>query len=715
MTNVLLIAGVAAKPGVLAASVRKLRDKGARVYLAAAAESAEPPADVELDGFLAFPEDVAKATPTRAAVHAPPGARVWMHARRQSWLRRQARRADVLVALDAHAVYTVWRLAQRHREADAIYGINSTLKVVDARAQGRPTRPSALTRVANAFPYPRLAAQGIARAVRSAPRSTINTVTAKPIMSSRIGAGLWRTAITLPGIPDKLRVKVAHQLAHGMAWAGSPEGEAQMLASAAGKLRNPRTRARLLGEAATRELAGGLAPRDLDKAVNALLRVADKRYSEGENGLAADLLNRAMTLAFHRVLHIDQLSSPLATDPEGYVAPFRRSAAGAKVVAPLGRVKPAAAAPTDRPLRLLIVTSANDNFLGLIREYYDEHPNVEVRFLDLAATPALKGLTWAARPMLEHRLAGSSTYGDKVEQRIRPHLDWADTVFIDWCVAPAALFTMIDPGTARVIVRLHSYEALSRWPHMMDFSRVDDIVFVAPHIRDLTTTLVPYLRGPDAPRLHILDNAMDLRGFQVEKEPDARFQLGMVGINQVAKDPRWAVEVLRRVRERDDRYRMLLIGGEMSPETSVATAEYLTAFHQDLAELEPSGAVRRFGPTNDVPKALAQIGVILSSSVREGCHCGLMEGAASAAVPVVRDWPFFAGRPNSARTLYPQGWVVGSPEEAAERILATTATEESWREAGAQAAEHALTAWDWSAVRHDFDRLLFNGDQRGVD
>jgi hypothetical protein len=87
-----------------------------------------------------------------------------------------------------------------------------------------------------------------------------------------------------------------------------------------------------------------------------------------------------------------------------------------------------------------------------------------------------------------------------------------------------------------------------------------------------------------------------------------------------------------------------------------------------------------------------------------------MEGAASAAVPVVRDWPFYAGRPNSARTLYPEGWVVGSPEEAAQRILRHTATEEAWQEAGKLAAEHALAVWDWPVVRGHFERLLLESE-----
>jgi hypothetical protein len=98
--------------------------------------------------------------------------------------------------------------------------------------------------------------------------------------------------------------------------------------------------------------------------------------------------------------------------------------------------------------------------------------------------------------------------------------------------------------------------------------------------------------------------------------------------------------------------------------------------------------------------------VIVSSSVRESFHCGLVEGAASGAVPVVRDWPFFAGRPHGARTVFPADWVVATPEEAADRIRALTATEDVWLAAGAAAAEYAMATWDWSVTQTGYDRLL---------
>ena len=100
--------------------------------------------------------------------------------------------------------------------------------------------------------------------------------------------------------------------------------------------------------------------------------------------------------------------------------------------------------------------------------------------------------------------------------------------------------------------------------------------------------------------------------------------------------------------------------------------------------------------------------MILSSSVRESFHCGLVEGAASGALPVVRDWPFFAGKPNGAHTLFPASWLVSRRQEAAERILAATATEEAWRAATSDASDHARTTWGWPVVARAFDDLLLN-------
>ncbi|MEU0988444.1 glycosyltransferase family 1 protein [Streptomyces sp. NPDC005953] len=709
MTDVLFIATAQPQLGVLAGAVQKFRALGASVRMACHFDTRnclEELDRLELDGYQQLPYGIGNLGPLakRRMKKVPHGRRLWLQSRRNPWMRQQGLGAQHLVALDANAVYVVWRLAQYNTTASASFGIAPALRAIEGRTDASaPTKRRAL-------PPPALLASDVRRQAKALPHNILRTATARPVMRSAVGARLWRTALNAPGVPPTMRAALSRQVAEGMRWAGRPGGATLALTTAAGRIEDRKIRTGLLDEAVWAELKKGIAPRTLDRTVRELLAQADEQYQAGDPAAAASTMDRALVLGFHRVVHIDQLSSQLATEPETYAAPVYASTAMQKIIEPRGRKVPAAQAPLDRPLRLLITTSANDNFLKLILKRYENHPDVELRYLDLAASPAMKRISWAGRRMLENRLGGDAFYAEQVEQLMRPHLDWADTVFLDWCVAPAVMLTTIDPGDTRIVVRLHSYEAFTRWPHMVDFSRIDDLVYVADHVQDLTKSLVPQLRGEHAPRLHMLHNAMDLSGFDLPKPAQSRFNIGLIGISQVAKDPLWAVEVLERLREHDERYRLLMVGGDMDPKTSRATKDYLRSFQARIEPLEESGAVLRLGPTDDVPGKLVEIGTILSSSVREGCHVGLMEGAASSAVPVVRDWPFFAGRPHGARTLYPEGWVVDSPEQAAQRILEVTATEESWRTAGKLASEHALAVWDWPRVSRDFDELLLDSD-----
>ena len=72
-------------------------------------------------------------------------------------------------------------------------------------------------------------------------------------------------------------------------------------------------------------------------------------------------------------------------------------------------------------------------------------------------------------------------------------------------------------------------------------------------------------------------------------------------------------------------------------------------------------------------------------------------------MPVVRDWPFFPGAP---RQLFPEEWVVESPEQAAERILAVTADEATWLATGREASRHVIEKWDWEVVKPLYDEFL---------
>jgi glycosyltransferase involved in cell wall biosynthesis len=699
MIKVLVVAnGVPARPHVFVDSLRRLAATGASVSVVGAFPA----------GRLTVPDRLAGVRtlapmPTRLRTRKlTPSESLWLRLRRDTTARRAAARADVIVALDPASVHTVWQLARRHPGADAVLGLTPAIRTVEARAASRVRHAARRLLV-------RVSAVGTtAPAVRGLTarhgRSALRAATGTRVHRIRIGRLVWQVALrTAPG---PARIPLARRVAESLTRAGYPDRAAATLTAAAKRLPRADRRAAFLADIAKRELAHGRSPACLPAAAAAELALADAAHARHDHTEAARSVRRASQLLFHRGAHLDGLESPAAPDPTRFLAPWHASAVGRALATPRGRTT-TAAAPAGRPHRMLFLYNVNGNFLTEIRHRYAHRPHTEVRSLDIRTDDVLRDAATHPVELIEHLLAGSSPYGDRLAAALRPHLDWADTIWVDWCTQTAALLTAVDPGSARIVLRLHSVEAFTEWPHLIDHSRIDDLVYVSEHLRDYTTTAVPRLGGPGAPRSSVLTNAMDLRGYQRPKPDSARFTVGLVGISSVAKDPRWAVQVLRHLRERDDRYRLLLIGGDLSGERSHAGRRYRRRFEADLRDLEPSGAVRRLGATGDVAAALTEVGVILSSSVRESFHCGLVEGAASQAVPVVRDWPYFAGRPTSARTLFPADWVVDSPQAAAERILAVTATGETWRRAGAAAAAHALATWDWQVTAPTYDRLLF--------
>jgi hypothetical protein len=59
-------------------------------------------------------------------------------------------------------------------------------------------------------------------------------------------------------------------------------------------------------------------------------------------------------------------------------------------------------------------------------------------------------------------------------------LNQAQTVFCDWCLGNAVWWSNHTKPGQRLVVRFHAQERFTRYPSMVDFSRVAAVVFVSP-------------------------------------------------------------------------------------------------------------------------------------------------------------------------------------------------------------------------------------------
>ncbi|WP_193605786.1 glycosyltransferase family 4 protein [Nocardioides dongkuii] len=688
MSTVLLLAKLPQPAAVLAETVRSFHARGVRVALSTM--DTDDYAGVGLDEVchLRAEEDGFEPAFWRTVDSGAHSERMWRYVSRHDRTLDLAGEAVLLVALDGGAVYTVWELAQRHPRPPASFGAIPALRELDRlRAAGDLATDDDMPATAPAAP--------IAPAREPGPARRLLARWRRDPAPACLGAGL----------EDDRRIELAVPVIAELNATGHPARAHELAAQVAGLLGTVRARADLWGLVVSRDLVEGRTPPQLRTAYAAELRYADRLHARGQVDPAVGSLRQALRLAFHRTAHFDSLTSPLAADPAGFTEPLRGSAVVSALTAPRGRSTAAVPPPGDRPARVLVLTGGNTTFVVDLVDHL-RRGGTEVRCVEPADLPGAERWLRRSRRLLVSELRGDGRARGDAEEALRPHLDWADVVFADWANNVAHFLTLVDPGSTRVVLRLHSFEAWTAWPHLIDYSRIDSVVFVSEHLRELTEAAVPALAAPGGPTRHVVPNAVDLRRFARPKAPDARFTVGLVGYGHLAKDPRWALEVLRGLRRVDERYRLLLVGDDLTVQGRPGLVGYVEQLEADLAELEPRGAVVRTGRTEDVPAALAEVGVILSSSVRESFHVAVVEGAASGAVPVVRDWPYFASLHHGACTLYPREWVVGSVEEAVARILATTSDEATWRRHADEAARTAHASWDLERTGGMLEQLL---------
>jgi glycosyltransferase involved in cell wall biosynthesis len=264
----------------------------------------------------------------------------------------------------------------------------------------------------------------------------------------------------------------------------------------------------------------------------------------------------------------------------------------------------------------------------------------------------------------------------------------------------------------RLVIRVHSIEAFSHQPHMMDWSRVADLVFVGAHVRDFMLRAVPTMAS--AGRVHVLPNAMRLTRFSLPKRAAASRTVAMVGWGQKVKDPVWAVEVLARLRAVDEQWRLMLIGRDFADSQTTSGAVYRAQFRERIRRDDVRDGVVFVPFTDELPEILRDAGFVINASLRESFGVGLCEGAASAAVPVVRNWPVYAAY-GGAGAMFPADWVVADVDEAVQRVLEHS-VDAVRLTTGAAARRHVVETFDWPAVAPTYrETLLGTSSQRNAE
>lgn len=439
----------------------------------------------------------------------------------------------------------------------------------------------------------------------------------------------------------------------------------------------------------------------LVEAATAALRGADRALEVGDLDLTAELVVIGAGLLLHRDLHADVEHSLLVDDTATFLAPFRASRAMAALAAPRGEPvaspggaasgpsasNPGAGGSSRR--RVVVLPGAYPRFAAPLVAELRRRPDLDVEVVELIADhPSFRWLS-TDPDLVRLRLAGGPWPTDPDEAfAVTPEqlatVQQADVVVADWADKGAVWASLVTPRSTRLVVRVHGMDTFGLWPHVIDWSRVDALVAVSPHQGEVASDVVQHGAPPRTPPpLEIVPNLVRLPAV-ADPPPRDPHALVLIGWASRVKDPLWAVEVLAGLLARGDDWRLVLVGDDFRPGSVVSTRAYAEAFGERAGRPDVADHIEHVPHTDDVAREVARAGFVLSSSLRESFHQGLVEGVLGGAVPVVRNWPYFARR-DGARRLYPAEWVADDVAAAVERIWGLRAADDRTR-----AAEQAL-------------------------
>lgn len=329
------------------------------------------------------------------------------------------------------------------------------------------------------------------------------------------------------------------------------------------------------------------------------------------------------------------------------------------------------------------VVPANDLSLA------DGEPrNVLIAGHDLKfAGQIIEGLKTAGHTVAIDKWAGHTEHDEDLSRQLL--LD-ADVIFCEWSLGNLSWYSKNKLPGQRLVSRFHFQEVITKYPAETNFQNVDELIFVGEFLQRTANTKF----GIPEELTKVIFNTVDVEGLDCAKHPDSRFNLGLVGIAPEHKRLDLALDLLSKLRSVDDRYHLYIKGHRPETYSWMAARKHVMAYYEAQYSRIENDPLLKGGVTfdehgDDMSGWYQKIGVALSVSDFESFHYTLADGAASGAIPASLAWP-------GADLIYPKMWLSTGINEMAQRIIAKTMDDRTFKIAGTEAKTFANSAFSKS-------------------
>ncbi len=280
----------------------------------------------------------------------------------------------------------------------------------------------------------------------------------------------------------------------------------------------------------------------------------------------------------------------------------------------------------------------------------------------------------------------------------------ADIIWCEWLLLNAKWYSNHIYSFQKLIIRAHKFEISKQYGKDVNWNNVDKLITVAYYWQE------QFMEKFNVPRhkVTVINNFIDVNNYNSEKEEGYKYNIGMIGILPKLKGFSRAVDVLKKLKEHDPRYKLYIAGKrpeEFSNTWNVPEQKqyYLDTFKK-IEELGLKDSVIYTGwvKTTDF---LKNIGYTLSLSDKtfpESFHIAPFEGMASGGVGLAIYW-------DGIEYVYPEYVIEDSPANIARRIIELNSNDHEYRELSQKSKQFVTENYDISIIGDCISKLLDGG------
>ncbi|WP_304351575.1 glycosyltransferase [Comamonas testosteroni] len=267
------------------------------------------------------------------------------------------------------------------------------------------------------------------------------------------------------------------------------------------------------------------------------------------------------------------------------------------------------------------------------------------------------------------------------ENQSKALLDWAEYIWCEWLLKNAEWYALNKKPHQKLVVRMHRMELSRKYGECTNMNNVDAVLAVSPLFFEKLLE-----RYPNIPRhkARMIPNYVRVDEYRTDWHPSRLHTLGVIGILPSQKGFRRALEILRELRTKDQRFKLEVFGRNPEELPWIARDAKEMAYFQDcekfIQQNELSEAIH-FNGHVDIKQALAErrVGYILSVSDSdfgipgfESFHLAVADAFASRGVAFVRPWP-------GSEYLWEKKYIIENEQKIVENILSISRKESEFQ------------------------------------